>query len=187
MGRPRKQLSEKVVPVPVTAERLMALYDYDSDTGIFTRKTNHGGEWSGTSPTYVTEDGYLRFSVGGILYRAHRLAWLYVHGRFPSGAIDHIDGDRLNNRIANLRECTLSENAQNAPRHARADSKHGFRGVSFQSQKGKWQARIMVNGRSKSCGLFNTPEEAHEAYLKAKQEHHPFQNQERSAEAFRAP
>lgn len=161
----------------LTADRLRFLFDYDPDTGRFTRRITVGGQRAGTSPAYVDDHGYIRFQVDGALYRAHRLAWLYVNGSFPKQDLDHRDGNRQNNRITNLRECCDSQNAQNAQSAARADNTHGYRGVSYQSQLGLWQARIMVNGKSKSCGLFATPEAAHAAYVEAKLRLHPFQSE----------
>ena len=180
MGRPRKQRNVEPAPkIGLTAERLRHLFIYDPETGRFTRRVGAGGELAGTSPAHIDDHGYNRFSVDGVLYRAHRLAWLYVYGAFPTRHLDHIDGDRAANRIANLRECDDALNSQNASALARSDNLSGHRGVTFHPKTGKWQARITVHGRTRSCGLFTTPEDARAAYFKAKAELHPFQSWER--------
>lgn len=154
----------------LTAERLRELLNYDPETGVFTwrvsrRATARPGSVAGT----ITPKGYRAIWIGAN-YRAHRLAWLYVYGVWPTHEIDHIDGNRANNAIANLRDVTRSVNHENL-RRARSDSAHGFLGVS--PFKGKWwKARITVNGKWQHLGTFKTPEEAHAAYLEAKRRLH---------------
>jgi hypothetical protein len=99
--------------------------------------------------------------VGRRAYYAHRLAWLHVHGRHPDGHIDHINGDKTDNRIANLRECSAGENIRNQPCRAAC----GFKGV--RPNKKRWSARIRVNNRKYHLGTFDTPEEAGAAYDEA--------------------
>lgn len=104
----------------------------------------------------------------------HRLAWLYVHGEWPTEQIDHINQNPVDNRIANLRPADKSQNVQNIDA---AYGSSGYRGVSFDSRCGdgnSWRARIMVDGKSHSLGYYATAEEAHDAYLAAKRELHPF-------------
>lgn len=101
---------------------------------------------------------------------AHRLAWLYVYGEWPNGDIDHIDGDRLNNRIANLRDVSRRVNLENQ-RRPKACNKSGFLGVkTFRDQR--FQARIQVRGVQLHLGTFDTPHEAHAAYVAAKRNLH---------------
>lgn len=104
---------------------------------------------------------------------AHRLAWLYVHGRWPIADIDHINGIRDDNRFTNLREASRAENNQNI-RSARSHAISGLLGAHWHRQSGLWYMRIKVDGKSFTKGMFATAEEAHAAYLKAKAEHHPF-------------
>jgi hypothetical protein len=154
----------------LTAERLRELLNYDPETGVFTwrvsrRATARPGSVAGT----ITPKGYRNIWIGGN-YRAHRLAWLYVHGKWPDHEIDHIDGNRANNAIANLRDVTRSVNHENL-RCARSDNAHGLLGVS--PSKGKrWKTSITVNGKWQHLGTFKTPEEAHAAYLEAKRRLH---------------
>lgn len=103
--------------------------------------------------------------INGVRYQASHLAWLYVKGEMPSKAIDHINGIRSDNRIINLREATLSQNAMN--RIKAANNTSGYKGVSFHKQSGKWQASIKINGKQKYLGLFLSQKQAHNAYVNA--------------------
>ena len=148
----------------VSAERLRELFNYDPATGVFTRKVSAGGVRAGTIAGCKNADGYLVIRVDGALYYAHRLAWVYVHGTAPVH-IDHVDTDKSNNRISNLREATPLQNNWNVGRNRRNTS--GYKGVSFHRQSGKWVARIKLSGKYASLGLFSTPQEAHAAYIDA--------------------
>lgn len=162
----------------LTAERLRELLRYDPETGILSWRVDRGkcgiGSRAGDSAGWPDKKGYLRAKVDGNDFMCHRLAWLYVHGRWPAKQIDHINGVRDDNRIANLRECSAGENQQNQ-RNPRRCGTSGFLGVSFKKHCKKWAAKIKVCGKQKHIGYFSTPEEAHAAYLKAKAELHPFQ------------
>lgn len=154
----------------ITAERLREILEYNPKTGIFTWLTSTRrrslGKVAGCQDSY----GYVVIRINRSNHKAHRLAWLYLHGEWPEGQIDHINGVKSDNRIANLRCVTPLENSHNlfsAPRH----SKTGLLGVS--SKRGKWRAQIRVDGGKVHIGTFETPEEAHAAYLEAKRIHHP--------------
>lgn len=101
----------------------------------------------------------------------HRYIWLYVHGKWPDGVIDHIDGNAMNNRLDNLRDVSQHVNTQNN-RKARSNNRSGFLGVHFDKNRNLYKAEITMAGKNRHLGRFNTPEEAHEAYLKAKRELH---------------
>lgn len=153
----------------VTLERLREVISYDPDSGVFTRaaKTNRRvvvGAVAGT----ITPDGYRKISIDGVIYCAHRLAWLYVHGRWPKLLLDHINGKREDNRIANLREVDYSQNGHGFNMYPAGST--GYRGVTPCPRRGNtFDARIGIGGRKKYLGNFKTAEAAHEAYLKAKQ------------------
>lgn len=155
----------------LTQARLQELFYYDQATGIFTRKVATSNVKAGKTTGSLDSKGHLNFRVDKRMHLAHRLAWLYCYGEFPSGQIDHINGVRTDNRIANLRDVPASINAQNI-RRARADNKTGFLGVSKHAG-GKYVAQIQVNGKVTHLGLFTDPEVAHQAYLSAKRIHHP--------------
>lgn len=154
----------------LTADRLRELLDYDPQTGLFTwRRTRakaRKGAVAGTPCSY----GYVKIGIDNEDYRAHRLAWLYCHGEWPSDQIDHIDGDIKNNAINNLRDVSTSVNQQNL-RRAKAHSTHGYMGTSKRGEK--WAARITTNGVFRHLGVFATAEEAHAAYIEAKRLVHP--------------
>src|SRR5690606_28968194 len=125
----------------LTHERLTALFDYDPLTGVFLRRIDSGRARAGSTAGYRRSDGYIKVFAENRQWLAHRLAWFYVHGRPPQSGIDHIDGNPSNNRIANLREATQSQNNANAkrPRH----NTSGFKGVS--KSRGKWQAVVQCD------------------------------------------
>lgn len=158
------------MPAPQpTADRLRELFGYDPDTGVMRwRVSTNSRVVVGQEAGCVNGGGYIVVSVDGRLYRAHRLIWLYVYGRWPGTDIDHIDGDPQNNRLTNLREATVSQNQANARR--RANNTSGFKGVNFHKRGRKWQARIRVNGKSLYLGFFDSREAAHAAYVAAARE-----------------
>lgn len=95
-------------------------------------------------------------------YKAHRLAWLYVHGKWPNGEIDHINNNPSDNAITNLRDVSRKQNEENKPVHR--DNISGFKGVTFDKRRKNWFARIMHNGKQHHLGSFCSPQKAHEAY-----------------------
>lgn len=155
----------------ITQERLKQLVSYNPDTGEFARsiKTTHNAK-----VTSISGDGYYRITLDNKRYRAHRLAWLYVYGYFPT-QIDHINGNKLDNRIENLRIANASENGQNISKPNK-NNHLGIRGVRKHSLVNKYQARIKINRKEIYLGLFDTIEDAIEAYENAKSKYHPFSN-----------
>ena len=154
----------------VSADYLRSILNYNADTGVFTRiaRTStsvHVGDVAGSKHG----SGYIQISVMGRPYLAHRLAWLYVTGSWPADQIDHLDGRRDNNVFANLRDVTSKVNGQNQ-RRPRSDNASGFLGVA-RSRK-RWSAHIGVDGQHSCLGHFDTPAEAHAAYIEAKRRLH---------------
>lgn len=142
----------------VTAKRLRELLCYDSDTGVFTwrmRRAPHVP--AGCCAGSKQHNGYVKIVIDKQQNWAHRLAWLYVHGIHPN-IIDHIDGDKSNNRISNLRPCTQSQNAANGK--TRNTNKSGTPGVWLRPDTGKYTAFIGVNGKKRNLGCFETAAEA---------------------------
>ena len=155
----------------LTVERARELFTYDPDTGDLTRRlTLCGRAIAGRVAGFTDRDGYMSVWADGRKYLIHRLAWISYYGVWPYDQLDHIDGNRSNNRIENLREVDNAENTQNQIR-PRADNRLGIMGVH--NSRGKYLSQIGVAGKNIFLGRFNTPEEAHEAYIKAKRELHP--------------
>ena len=118
----------------------------------------------------VEKTGYLVITINGKQYYQHRIVWLLVSGSWPVNQIDHIDGNRKNNSIANLRQATPSQNQENR----KCQNKTGYSGVTFHKKTNKWQAQIKKRGISYYLGLFDSVESAHAAYVDAKKELHLF-------------
>lgn len=155
----------------ITQSELKEHLFYDCETGVFTWLKSYKNQHMGKPVGSTDRDGYLQIKVLKKLYRAHRLAWLFVNGCFPSGQIDHINGMRQDNRITNLREVTFAGNSQNQ-RIAHKDSTYGLLGVDKLSHRKLFRARISICGKRKTLGYFKTSEEAHAVYLTAKRTMH---------------
>ena len=158
----------------ITQDRVKELLDYCPESGEFFWKVSRRAVKAGDKAGKVNGRGYGTVGIDRKDYQSHRLAWLYVYGEWPDGCIDHVNGIRTDNRISNLRIASSAENAQNR-RFSRAGSKCGLIGVAWHKQLQRWQAQIKLRGVTKYLGLFDSPEEANAAYLKAKAELHPFQ------------
>jgi len=115
--------------------------------------------------TAYTSNGYLIGEICGERHRAHRVVWAMRNGKWPDGDIDHIDGNRSNNAILNLRECTRSENLCN--KRAQINNSTGFKGVRFDKRRGVYSASIGKNGLCSYLGTFQTAAEAARAYDEA--------------------
>ena len=124
----------------LTAQRLHELLTYDWDTGTFRRRRGVRGHAAGNTAGYCDPKGYLIITIDRHHYRAHRLAWLYVRGRWPGAELDHRNGNPADNRLSNLREATREENTQHL-RGAHADCRSGIRGVD-RLPGGRYRARI---------------------------------------------
>lgn len=142
----------------LTQSRLKELLHYDPETGLFTR-------FSGKVAGAIRPDGYVRIMLARELYYAHRLAWLYMTGSLPPEQIDHINGNKTDNRLANLRAVTNFENQKNQRKPVSNTS--GIIGVVWHKTKNKWNAQIKHKGRSIHLGYFTDIEEAAAARAKA--------------------
>ena len=149
-----------------TVTRLSELLFYEPETGAFLWVESRGSKYQqGTIAGGISPAGYRRIMIDGVKYRASRLAFKIMTGRDPVNLVDHINGCRSDDRWANLREATYSENCMNAAQ--RKDNRCGLKGVFFHKKSGRFVARIAVNGKQSHLGEFGTPEAAHAAYVAA--------------------
>lgn len=159
--------------VNLTAQRLRELVHYDPETGAFTwAKGRPGCGYGKSAGSFDSSDGYWRMRCDGTTYKAHRLAWLYMTGEWPLQQVDHMDGNRANNRFANLRQASHSANQQNQRAAPISNKSCGLLGVTLHKPTGKWYSQIRFGGKRKYLGSFATAELAHEAYCEAKRMHH---------------
>lgn len=148
----------------LTVARLREVLDYNPLTGEFTWKVATSnrvkvGEKAGAPGV----QGYQVIGLDGILYRRARLAWLFMTGEFPTETVDHIDLDRGNDRWANLRAATMSQNQANQGRPAHNTS--GLKGVHLVKRTGRWRAQVAHQRKKRSLGCYGTKEEAQAAYI----------------------
>lgn len=147
--------------------RVRELLRYEPETGLFFWLVNRRGHAkSGDVAGCVDSDGYVLVKVCGVLFKAHRLAWWFVHGEMPIGEMDHVNRERADNRIANLRVATRRQNCWNSGGR-RTKTGDGPKGVSFDKTRGKYLVRITIDGKLRNIGRFDTVERASEAYREA--------------------
>ncbi len=160
----------------LTIEKLMKVVKYDPSSGAIWRLG-----WYSRAGTYIAYpeprlvsgvggNGYIQVVVCGLHLTAHRLAWFITHGEWPIG-VDHINGDRTDNRLCNLRAATQAQNTQNI-REPKSHNTSGYLGVSWDKARGKFTAGISINGKRRGLGRFDKAEDAHAAYLAAKRKYH---------------
>lgn len=151
----------------LTQKYLKSILDYDPETGIFVWKIANSNRIKiGDTAGHSCSAGYLQLSIEGKHYYCHRLAWLYIYGKWPRKFIDHTNGNRCDNKINNLREANDSQNSMNQKKPIVNTS--GFKGVCFDEmrKKKKYYSQIKKNQKNYFLGYFFTAEEAHEAYCK---------------------
>lgn len=155
----------------LTQAELHRLFHYDGETGVFTRLVTVPGGRSkaGTIAGTRRKNGYLTIGINNREYYCHRLAWFYVHGWWPPKSTDHINGNKVDNRIANLRCAAQWQNAGNQA--VRRGNASGVKGVSWHPQCQKWVARLSAGGRTRYLGIFTSIEEARAAYAVAAEEY----------------
>ena len=137
----------------ITREWLLANFYYCPETGVLINLQKYARPITGS-----------HVMIKGKIYYVHRLAWLYVTGKWPDGQIDHLNRDSKDSRFKNLRDVTDGENKQNCGTYRRGWTKHG----------NKYRVKVATNGVGTYIGSFDTPEEAHVKYLEIKRQVHPF-------------
>lgn len=163
LGQQKDHLETRSKQEIITTKRVVDLLRYNSATGQFywkhARPPNKAGKRAGTLHSL----GYWVITIDRRPCYAHRLAWLCVYGEWPPGPLDHINGDKRDNRIVNLRLTTARKNQQNLKKHREGK----LVGCTYNKLQNRWQARIHVQGKLTSLGYFSTEEEAHQAYVRA--------------------
>ncbi|EOW6163946.1 TPA: HNH endonuclease [Klebsiella pneumoniae] len=154
----------------INSNELRALLTYDKDTGVFRRNTSSGGQEIGSIAGTISKHGYIRIRIKNKAYFAHRLAWLYEYGVWPENEIDHINGEKSDNRLINLREASRSGNNHNK-KHQK-NSASGVKGVSWSKKDKRWHARCRANKQTVYFGSFMDLEEAMLAVIKAREKYH---------------
>lgn len=156
----------------VSHERLLYLLDFDRETGVFKWKVKNARSKypAGSKAGCLKSLGYVCIKIDGLEYKAHRLSWFYVNGKWPDGDIDHINRVKSDNSIKNLRVVTDLENMQN--RGAMKNSKSGVKGVHFCAKTKKWVAQIAFNRRRYRLGSFDGLDAAVKAYSASAKELH---------------
>lgn len=147
-------------------EDVKALFDYDPPSGICTLKVDRHKAKAGEpiDERYVYKKGYALIGLKGKPYLLHRLIWLWMTGSFPDNEIDHINGDKMDNRWENLRDVTRAEQMHNRAVWGASKASIGTRKVP----SGRWQAHITTDGQKHYLGTYDSEEAAMRAYLQAK-------------------
>lgn len=150
-------------------EHLASLLKYNPQTGALQWLVSRGKARAGDVVTVADDRGYVVVGVDKKRYYAHRLAWMLMTGSEPTGVVDHIDGDRGNNRWSNLRDVPIKLNAQN--RHV-PSKRSRTQVLGVRAFGGKYRAALSLNGKQAHLGTFETVALAQAAYLEAKRQFH---------------
>lgn len=152
----------------ISIDRLNELFEY-KDGFLYRKITTCSTAKAGDKIRSVEQRGYVVVQIDGKSYKVHRLIFLMHHGYLPE-KIDHVDCNKQNNRIENLREATHTQNLMNRPKYRSNTS--GYKGVSLHKKTQKWQASIRINGKQNYLGLFDSPLDAYHVYCEYGKKHH---------------
>ena len=165
----RRAMTKK--DVRVTVDRLRELLTYQPETGILVWRVKYGNVDAGSVAGTLSSTGYLTVGIDGEKFRVHRVAWALWTGKWPVQTIDHIDGNRANNRAENLRCVSQSVNMQNI-RKPTSRNTSGYLGVYWSERRGGWMAALSVDKKKKRWGPYSTSDRAYEQYLRKKRQLH---------------
>lgn len=186
-------MAKRNLPTPT---QLCQLLRYDTETGnLYWRERpsstfpseGHARRWNGIwanqrALAHKGSDGYFKGKIWGIPVRAHRVIWAMAHGNWPENDIDHINHDRSDNRLANLRVVSRAENLRNMTK--RRDNTSGVAGVTWKKSSGRWNASIFTGGKRRHLGYFDTIAEAARARSDAERAHGFHKNHGRKVEGY---
>jgi hypothetical protein len=150
-------------------QKLKEKLNYDKNTGLFTWVNCGRPKLNGKVAGTVSKRGYIHLHIHPYIYKGHRLAWLFEYGKWPEYGIDHINGNKTDNRIENLRDIPQRHNNCNTPAH-REGKLPGYMLVTLADGTKVYRARIITGKKTKYLGNFYTEKEANLAYLKAREE-----------------
>lgn len=156
-----------------TPERVRELLSYCPETGRLTWRVRAGRVSAGDPVRAIRRDGYLSVRIDGLPNMAHRVAWVHFYGHWPSHTLDHINGDKTDNRIANLRDVPHALNMHNQRAAAGHNKGSSMLGAHWHKKDQRWRSNITVGGITRHLGYFDTEQQAHEAYIAAKRQLHP--------------
>lgn len=156
--------------VEISIATLHGLFHYNPESGALTNRVKRKMMPAGIVSGFIEKKGYRSVRINGGTFKVHRVAWAMFYGKWPDGQIDHANRDKLDNRIANLREASGSSNQQNKGIYATNSS--GFKGVNWHKRTSRWHARVMHEGTRIYIGSFSTKEDAAEAYRSAAKKLH---------------
>jgi hypothetical protein len=151
----------------ITQDEVIGLFEYH-DNNLWWREQPGSVDISKPAGS-IESKGYRLIGIKGKAYKAHRLIFLMHHGWLPK-QIDHIDNNKSNNKLDNLRDATKNQNQHNQGKHK--NNKSGYKGVTWHKRDKKWQAQIMINYKQKHLGYFDCPKEAHVAYCHVADKYH---------------
>lgn len=151
----------------ITQDRLKELFEYLPGSGDMVRIKAVPGTRIGDKASYIAHNGYMKLTIDRKSYPVHRLAFLYMTGQYPESGVDvdHIDHNRANNKWSNIRLVSRQENMRNAKRSKA--NKSGYTGVGWCKQQSQWYASIMISGRHKKIGRFDSLIDAVAARIRA--------------------
>lgn len=168
--KPRNEISMSKCN-QITKDELSKYLEYDSEVGVFRWLVGNGARAkAGAIAGSAEVMGYWQIALNKVTYKAHRLAWLYVYGSLPKGVIDHINGDKRDNRIVNLRDVSVSGNQYN--RKAPKNNTSGHQGVSFVNSMGRWRVTLAVGKKQINIGYYSKIDDAVAAHKAAKNKYH---------------
>ncbi|EMM2094604.1 MULTISPECIES: HNH endonuclease [Enterobacteriaceae] len=154
----------------LTNKYLKEILEYSPESGVFIWKVCRGTTKAGDIAGSIKVRGYLDIKINKKLYKAHRLAWFYMYGVWPANLIDHINGNRSDNRLCNLREATHKENCRNQRMYK--NNKSGVKGVNWNKTGRKWLAACAVDGKRYHLGMFEDISEAEKTIKDFREKYH---------------